>query len=162
MILFLDTEFTRTDLGLTLLSLGLVGDTGVEFYCERNDVPNACFSSFVASKVAPHLGLFPYRIGDKQWCKTELELFLGALGARNEVACDRPEDVELLIDLHGSWPTNLLAPRIPIEQISNEEFFDAQSEYFSAPERPRHHALSDARALHYAWTSIGGLTHRPS
>ncbi|MDE0853934.1 MAG: hypothetical protein OSA97_05890 [Nevskia sp.] len=156
MILFLDTEYSTNDDGAKLLSLALVGD-GVEFYCERDDVPPSACSSFVIANVLPHFGLFPSRTGDWGWCKSQLGAFLDSLPGPTEIACDQPRDVELLTRLNNGWPTGLVRPRIPLELISIPDFGEAQHAYHQSAAKPWHHALFDAQALRHAWLAIGGL-----
>jgi hypothetical protein len=58
MLIFLDTEFTSFD-HPELISMGLVGEDGREFYAERTDYQRDACSDFVLETVLPLLGRVP-------------------------------------------------------------------------------------------------------
>jgi hypothetical protein len=53
--LFLDTEFTGLHQNTTLISLGIISDTGKKFYAEFNDYDDSQIDEWLTDNVLKHL-----------------------------------------------------------------------------------------------------------
>lgn len=146
--IFIDTEFTNF-FQPRLLSIGLVAETGEEFYAELPVDAKEC-SEFVREVVLPLLGHDPFA------SMSDTELFMRILDwlqlvkPRNDglsICYDATIDWTLLNEaMNGQLPT-WCTPRLVDEQISEL----LRHEYHQKMHLPEHHALSDAKANCYAF-----------
>lgn len=146
--IFIDTEFTDL-LNPRLISLGLVAESGEEFYAELPVNAREC-STFVQEVVLPLL----YHDPDVQTTSSELLLTLNdwmrLVKPRNDgiVICyDSIVDWELFNEaLNGQipiWCTSRLVDDRIIELLRHD--------FHKLTNLPEHHALNDARANRYAF-----------
>jgi hypothetical protein len=139
---FVDTEFTSFE-NCQLISIGIVGEDGREFYAERTDFDQSACSDFVKSSVLRKLGQFPGRAMPFAQLRIELREWLEAIPTK-------PKPV-LSYDYHGDYDLVELAigGRLPAgwshENVSGK--LDAERlAAFVAEHAGEHHALFDARA----------------
>lgn len=151
--IFLDTEFTDF-FDPQLISIGMVADTGEEFYAEVPYRDDAC-SAFVHEAVIPLLG----RI-EKANCSIEdlphrILVWLETV-RRND------ECVEICIDYQTDWDLfcDVLDYRVPtwckkrlVATNINELL---RYEFHKMTGLEEHHALYDARANQYGFREISG------
>ncbi|WP_075256805.1 3'-5' exoribonuclease [Herbaspirillum camelliae] len=148
---FIDTEFTDF-LDPQLISIGLVAETGEEFYAELPYNIGEC-SEFVKAAVLPLLGYAPHAEVSKgelygritQWLR-----LVRPTDAEIHICYDYQTDWDLFYDvLNGRVPPwckrRLVADRI------NELL---RYEYHKKNALPEHHALNDARANCYAFREV--------
>lgn len=146
--IFIDTEFTDF-LNPRLISLGLVAESGEEFYAELPVNPREC-STFVQEVVLPLL----YNDPVAQMSETELLLRLNdwmrLVRPRNDgvVICyDSVVDWKLFSDaLNGQLP-DWCASRLVDDRIIEL----LRHDFHKLTNLPVHHALNDARANCYAF-----------
>lgn len=145
---FIDTEFTDF-LDPYLISLGLVAETGEEFYAEVPYEDRHC-SPFVREAVLPLLQNTP------DVCLTIDELFIQM---SNWLRLVRPSNEDILIcyDYQLDWDlfVDVLDGQVPawcrpllVGREINELL---RYEYHKKNNLPQHHALNDARANRYAY-----------
>jgi hypothetical protein len=148
MRIFLDTEFTRFGDG-RLISLGLVAQSGEEFYAELPTTGAGC-SDFVRETVLPLLGREPHsRCTDDYELGLRLRAWLSMVKTREplQVCFDFQQDWDLFSGVLGTVPAFCL-PRL----LDSAEIIDRLHHgYFRMTGQPEHHALHDARALHHAF-----------
>ena len=115
MRVFIDTEFTNFK-SMHLISIGMVSDSGEEFYAETVFPINAC-SDFVREVVLPQLGRHPDRIFNRQQLSIELLRWLSFVRPSDgdvEICFDFYADGDLLVaalseplpgwcSLHNVW-----------------------------------------------------------
>ena len=149
MKLFLDCEFTQLNQDTKLISLGLVSESGDEFYVELTDTYQIedC-SDFVIQNVLPQLNLPLYGMSLVE-AQAALRVFLGSNEGQLEVCSDAPDwDWEFFSQLAyvgHRWPSHV-ANR-PTNLIHLFRHFEADDiGDITLPELP-HHALLDARLL---------------
>lgn len=149
MKLFLDCEFTQLNQDTKLISLGLVSESGDEFYVELTDTYQIddC-SDFVIRNVLPQLSLPRYGMSlvDAQ---AALSAFLGRIEEQMEVCSDAPDwDWDFFCQLayaDHKWPNHVAnRPTNLIHLFRHLEAGDIGDT--ALPELP-HHALLDARLL---------------
>lgn len=152
-LIFLDTEFTGLNqIKPDLVSIGLVDETGREFYAE---LPPATYqvqlSEWTHNNVVPHLwgGKYIQRLDQ---IRGRLLPWITEIQDKAMIVTDCPDaDFELLKPLLLTWPKNLA--KFPMffsswsmgdnKQPALEKIM--QSHF--TPECPQHHALHDAHAL---------------
>ncbi len=69
---FFDTEFTGLHQGTTLISIGLIADSGETFYAELNDYDSSQVDAWIKKNVIANLKLYPPLIGEDEhfsWAK---------------------------------------------------------------------------------------------
>jgi hypothetical protein len=145
---FIDTEFTDF-LDPQLISIGLVAESGEEFYAELPYDIKAC-SAFVKEAVLPLLGYAPHAEVTMEDLYGEITQWLRIVRPTNEdvfICYDYQTDWDLFYDaLDGRVPPwckrRLVADRI------NELL---RYEYHKQNRLPEHHALNDAKANCYAF-----------
>ena len=169
MKIFLDTEFTGFELDASLISIGLVTESGDRtFYAELTDsyTLHQC-SYFVQEEVLPHLDAPTlsaisdyqniYARMAKSQCRELLTQWLEAMGTPVKIYSDAPNfDWQYFKDLfvNYSWPTNLASDP---SNCFPEEFSDdlptykllAEDAYLMHGFR-EHHALDDAKVMRMA------------
>jgi hypothetical protein len=148
MKIFLDCEFTDF-LDPKLISIGMVADSGEEFYAEVPYPEHAC-SAFVREAVIPLLNKHP-----EAYCQT---VDLGTrIMAWLEAVKRTSEDVEVCIDYQTDWDlfAAALNSRVPswckprnvgrnINELLRYSFHKKNG-------LPEHNALYDARAARHAF-----------
>lgn len=152
MLIFFDTEFTDLCAGSKLISIGLVSETGQEFYAELSDTwQRKDASEFVLEVVVPHLEGEAHLMS---W--QELLQRLGAwiegfeepiTLATDSLSWDWPW-IPKIFRAQGSWPANLT--RHPEILTLSDAFQRATVEALATGLR-EHHALDDAKANRLAW-----------
>ncbi|WP_434666224.1 3'-5' exoribonuclease [Paraburkholderia sp. A3BS-1L] len=145
---FLDTEFTDFQ-RCQLISLGIVGENGCEFYGERTDYDAALCSDFVRAVVLPQLGRFEGRAMPFDRLREALRAWLADIPATSgPVLCyDYETDLNLLRFLLGGP----LPRGWTLENIAGRRDRERRAVYF-ARHGGEHHALHDARANAYAFS----------
>ncbi|MBO1856672.1 hypothetical protein J4G52_24345 [Burkholderia cenocepacia] len=151
---FLDTEFTDfTDSQCDfkhgqLISVGIVGEDGCEFYGELLDYDRAACNDFVCHVVLPQLGQHPGRAMPFAQLRSELLAWLYRVPKKPKpvLSYDYEGDIDLILDLIGGklppgWKHENVFQRIDGERL--ETYFREHG--------GRHHALHDARANRYAF-----------
>jgi hypothetical protein len=147
MLIFLDTEFTEF-LDPKLISLGMVADSGEEFYAEVPFLPAAC-SAFVREAVIPLLNQHPHAYCQMEDLGTRITAWLDIVkrsGEDVEICFDYQTDWDLLVDALDNLPP-WCKPRSVGRNI-NELLRYA---FYKKSGLPEHHALHDARAARYAF-----------
>ena len=148
---FIDTEFTDF-VDPQLISIGLVAETGEEFYAELPYDIWRC-SDFVKETVLPLLGYAPNAEVAKDDLFEKLSQWLRIIRPRNEDICicyDYQTDWDLFYAaLDGRVPT-WCKGRLVANQI-NEML---RYEYHQKNVLPEHHALNDARGNCYAYRDV--------
>jgi len=145
---FIDTEFTDF-VDPQLISIGLVAETGEEFYAELPyDIRNC--SDFVKEMVLPLLGYTPDSELTKDDLYGKITQWLRIIRPSNSdipICFDYQTDWDLFYDaLDGRVPT-WCKRRLVADQI-NELL---RYEYHKQNRLPEHHALNDARANCHAF-----------
>ena len=148
---YLDTEFTNFARP-QLISLGLVAQSGQEFYGESTDFAEDECSDFVLENVLPLLqgGEVAASLDD---LRVKLFDWLTTLLSPVEIVADFVGDIELLLkllristkDMRHCNITQLTV--LDGELVGSESFDNALNDYFTSVDSRRHHALVDARAL---------------
>jgi len=146
--IFIDTEFTNL-IAPQLLSIGLVAESGEEFYAELPADAKEC-SEFVREVVLPQLGQDPHA----QMTDTELFINLNAwlrlVRPRNEgleICYDAAVDWSLLNQVLNGQVPEWCSPRLIDDRISEL----LRHDFHVKTGLPEHHALHDARANCYAF-----------
>ena len=150
MLLFIDTEFTDL-LSPVLISIGIVAQTGPEFYAEVPFVEDEC-SAFVRQIVLPLLGKEPNAACSKFELRSRILIWIETIRPPGEevvICADNQVDIDLLCDaldyrLPGWMMFRLIGHDVD-QALINRFFVEAGL--------PRHHALFDARASRYAYRS---------
>lgn len=154
MLIFFDTEFTDLCAGSKLISIGLVSETGQEFYAELSDTwQRKDASEFVLEVVVPLLEGGACQMSWQelqQRLRAWIESFGGAvILATDSLNWDWPWILEIF-RAPGSWPANLA--RHPEILALSEDFQNATVEAVATGLR-EHHALDDAKANRLAYLS---------
>ncbi|MBB5393046.1 hypothetical protein HDC89_003228 [Herbaspirillum sp. SJZ102] len=148
---FIDTEFTDF-LDPQLISIGLVAETGEEFYAELPYDAKAC-SAFVKEAVLPLLGYAPDAEVTKDALYAKMTQWLRMVKLTGD-------DIEICYDYQTDWDLfyDILAGRVPpwckrrlVADRINELL---RYEYHQKNRLPEHHALNDARANCYAFREL--------
>jgi hypothetical protein len=153
MLISLDTEFTGLDqVKPDLISIGLVDETGREFYAE---LPPAHYAvqcnEWVHFHVLPHLwgGQHVQRVED---IRERLMDWIDVIQDRAMIVTDCPDaDFTLLKRLLSEWPKNLAKYPMSFSAWSmgddRQPALEKLMMSYHTPDRPEHHALHDAHAL---------------
>jgi len=168
MRVYLDTEFTQFTQP-QLISIGLVADSGREFYAVMKSFPVRKCSAFVREVVLPIIEHWPSTTLDRSELRQSLKQWLNEAAEPLEIVCDFATDAELLIELidgernHALRQFNIASVAV-LSVTQCEQITDAVDSYFTVPRQwPRHHALEDVRALRYVCAgSIFTATREPS
>jgi len=142
MYIFLDTEFTDF-VAPSLISIGLVTESGQQFYAERNDVDLSCCSDFLKIVVLPKLGRFPRRIVDSTQMAEQLVAWV------SQFACQQPT---IVYDFHVDWTLFVEAlgrdvpPWLAHRNVDDQIDDLAREWFFVESGLDDHHALNDALA----------------
>jgi hypothetical protein len=148
MKIFLDTEFTDL-LDPQLISIGMVAETGEEFYAEVPYPDEAC-TAFVREAVIPLLGRVPGANCALSDLRSLILTWLSLVRRRNE-------DLEICIDYQTDWDlfSDALDYRIPAwcqrRMVAREINELLRYEYHKKNGYEEHHALYDAKANQYAF-----------
>ena len=160
MKLFLDCEFTQLNQDTKLISLGLVSESGDEFYVELTDTYQIedC-SDFVIQNVLPQLNLHLYGMSLVE-AQAALRVFLGSIEGRLEICSDAPDwDWDFFCQLayvDHRWPSNVAnRPTNLIHLVRHFEADDIGN--IKLPDLP-HHALLDARLLAGLYQRLAGAS----
>jgi len=153
MLVFLDTEFTGLDQDKPdLISIGLVDETGREFYVE---LPESHWTvqcnEWVHFNVLPHLWRGDY-VQSEASIRDRLTAWIEDIPDEAMIVTDCPDaDFTLLKRLLQQWPKNLAESPM---QFSSWSMGDSRQPAlqklmndYHGPHRPEHHALHDAHAL---------------
>jgi hypothetical protein len=150
MLIFLDTEFTSFD-HPELISMGLVGEDGREFYAERTDYQRDACSDFVLETVLPLLGRVPGAACSRSELTDRVRDWFGQLPEPATVVFDYEADWQLLVDAMlgrpiQKLPDNFCADKLHlgVSAITHQIFEQALNSTYTN-EWPLHHALADAR-----------------
>lgn len=148
MLIFLDTEFTDF-FNTNLISIGMVADSGEEFYAEV-PFPDAACSAFVREVVIPLLNQYPHA-----YCP------IPDLGMRIlrwlELVRRKNEDVQICIDNQYDWDlfADALDNCVPAwchrRMVEQNIIEFLRFDFHQKNGLPEHHALYDARANRFAF-----------
>lgn len=145
---FIDTEFTDF-FNAHLISIGMVAESGEEFYAEV-PYPDAACSSFVRAAVIPLLGNIPHAACAVHELPGLMLNWLNLVRARETpvVICfDYELDWDLFLQVFDYRVPRWCRPRDVAREINELLLY----EYLSKNKLPAHHALYDARANRYAF-----------
>lgn len=156
MLIFIDTEFTGLNqIKPDLISIGLVDETGREFYAEMQPATyQSQLSEWTRDNVVCHLQGGKH-VQTLEQIRGRIVPWITSIQDRAMVVSDYPDaDFGLLKPLLLSWPKNLSKTPMffsPWSAGSNKQpaLTKIMDDYFTL-ERPRHHALHDANALRLA------------
>lgn len=146
--IFLDTEFTDF-FDPHLISIGMVAETGEEFYAEVPYPDEAC-SAFVREAVIPLLGRFPGSECPLEDLRSRILTWLS-------IVRNRDEQVDICIDYQTDWELFCVALdyRVPGWCIQRMVAMNINEllryDYHKKNGNEEHHALYDARANQYAF-----------
>ena len=148
--IFIDTEYTNF-VNIHLISIGLVADSGEQFYAEVPYPANEC-SEFVRDVVIPLLGQEPnaaYAIDTLYYALMSWLKIVKSSNQDIEICYDSETDWILFEDAMGRHIPGWAHPRLVADQI-NELL---RHEWHQKNGKPEHHALYDAQANCYAFRS---------
>ncbi|NCN89502.1 MAG: hypothetical protein GW936_08725 [Gallionella sp.] len=163
MKVYFDTEFTTLNSMEcpALISIGLVASDGREFYREMADgwTDQQC-SDFVREAVLPLLNGGESLKPEAEIAR-ELKVWIEAFGEEVVFVTDAPGfDWPLLTEMFSynqvEWPTNASVQYESVKFETGSEataYRSALYDYFRNDPR-QHHALVDARAMHYALNTL--------
>ena len=147
-MIFIDTEFTNF-IDTSLISMGLVADTGEEFYVEVSFNVTEC-SAFVREAVLPQLGSSEHDYCSRPNLRTRILNWLGILRNRDEpivIGFDYQTDWDLFCDaLDNALPALCTGTNVAYCLSSL-----LLSDHYKITGDTEHHALHDARANRYAY-----------
>lgn len=144
--IFVDTEFTNFE-SPKLISIGLVAVSGEEFYAEAEYDQYEC-SNFVLDQVVPLLTeKKKYTLDDIRGC-----LLSWIESVRTEgvmlICYDSEYDYKMLEQIfRNQKPSSVLFRNLGSSYVNGLKRY----EFHIKNKQPEHHALHDARALHYAF-----------
>jgi hypothetical protein len=145
--IFIDTEFTDF-IDCHLISMGMVTESGEEFYAEV-PYPNDACSEFVREAVIPLLGKIAHAQCPYDELRTRITNWLDDVrsGESVQICFDYQTDWDLFIDVMDyrvpSWCLSCLVA----VNIDDTLVY----EYHKGHGLPQHHALYDAQANRYAF-----------
>lgn len=148
---FIDTEFTDF-VDPQLISIGLVAETGEEFYAELPYDIQAC-SAFVRETVLPLLGYAPDAEVSKDVLYAKITEWLRIVRSRSdviEICYDYQTDWDLFYDVLGGQVPAWCMRRLVADRIGEL----LRYEFHQKNRLPEHHALNDARANCYAFREL--------
>ena len=156
---YFDTEFMEDGVTIDLVSIGVVDETGREFYMESADADLTIANKFVREHVTPLLQGGEYR-RPRSMIRDKLFEFVAAgsddglkpefwawYGAYDWVALC--QIFGRMVDLPNGWPMHHMDLKQLCIQVGNPEVPEQKTQ--------KHHALNDAKhakALH-AWLAFG-------
>jgi hypothetical protein len=146
--IFLDTEFTDF-FRPQLISIGMVADSGEEFYAEIPYPDSEC-SDFVRETVIPLLGRFPHAICSKDELPVKLRTWL-------ELVRAQWDHIELCVDSQTDWDLLINALEYQVPKWCGQTFVgnsieeQLRCDFYRKNKLPEHHALYDAMANRYAF-----------
>jgi hypothetical protein len=149
---FLDTEFTDF-FAPKLISLGMVAATGEECYVELPFLMNEC-SDFVRETVLPLLNVYPDAHCIHSELRTRLLKWLEIVrraGQAVEICFDYQTDWDLLIAALDYRVPSWITSRNVTNETNELMLDDSWQRAKEANIDHEHHALSDAKALAYAF-----------
>lgn len=158
---FLDTEFTNF-IDTDLISIGMVAQTGEEFYAEV-PYPDAACSPFVREVVVPLLDREPMSFSSKPNLHRRILNWLTIVRPPNNrevrICYDYDTDWSLFADVFvdpiAGLSSSQLSSRIPgwIQHANVNRDVNALMlwDFYKQNQLPEHHALNDARALRHAY-----------
>lgn len=172
MKIFFDTEFTGLHQGTTLISMGLVADTGESMYCEFTDYDKSQIDEWLQENIIGNLsgikGLpdgASYACGDREHVKEALETWLTTFDGTVEMWSDcLAYDWVLFCQLFGGAfgvPSNVYY--IPFDictlfkvlavdpDVSREQFAEM------ANIENKHNALHDAKVIKACFDKLTAL-----
>jgi 3' exoribonuclease, RNase T-like len=156
-LIFLDTEFTDFN-DPDLISIGLVDESGREFYAESTEYRQEACSDFVQQVVIPLLGEPKNRIvGNYFEIAKQLNEWLKFYTDEIVIAIDYLGDWQLLVKLLSLLPEEELVQNVKGLNIYGDldimalEYYWAEVDAFGHKE---HHALYDARGNKYAYKPL--------
>lgn len=156
---FLDTEFLDDGRLIEMISIGLVAETGAEYYAVSADcdIKRVLGNSWLRTNVVPHL---PLDLTRDRWAWDPQHPDYCAVKPRSRIACEildffaelsdpetwayfSPFDTVVLSQLYG--PMSELPTSIP--GLTRDLMQEAQRHRVDLPKQtaPVHHALNDAR-----------------
>lgn len=154
MLIFLDTEFTGLDQAKPdLISIGLVDETGREFYAE---LPEAHWT--VQCDEWVHFNVLPHLLGGSAYIQSEallrerLRLWIESIPNESVIVTDCPDaDFTQIKRLLTHWPNNLNDKPMQFNAWSmgddQQPTLQKLMKAYYGPSRPEHNALNDAHAL---------------
>lgn len=148
---FIDTEFTDF-INTNLISIGMVAETGEEFYAEVPYPENEC-SDFVRVAVIPLLGREPNAACEFDQLRGRVLTWLEIVRLGNEpmeICFDYQTDWDLFVDALDYRVPEWCQPRLVASNINELLLYSYQKQ----SGLPLHHALYDARANQYAFRDI--------
>lgn len=146
--IFIDTEFTDF-INTSLISIGMVAETGEELYAEVPYPENEC-SDFVRVAVIPLLGRESNAACEFDQLRSLILTWLDIVRTANsevEICFDFQTDWDLFVDALDYRVPDWCRPRLVASNI-NELLHYA---FLRDSGLPSHHALYDARANQYAF-----------
>jgi len=141
--IFLDTEFTDF-IRPHLISIGMVADSGEEFYAEIPYPESEC-SDFVRETVIPLLGRFSGAICSKEILSVRLRTWLELVRAQRD-------HIEICVDSQTDWDLLISALEYQVPKWCWQTFIGnsidelVRCDFYRKNEFPEHYALYDARA----------------
>lgn len=148
---FIDTEFTDP-INTGLISLGMVAETGEEFYAEVPYLEAEC-SDFVRMAVIPLLGAVPDAACSFEELGGRILSWLGTIRRDAEVVevCfDYQTDWDLFVDALDYQTPEWCRPRLILSNLDQRRLYEFQKD----SGLPKHHALYDAKANRYAFRGV--------
>lgn len=146
--IFIDTEYTDF-IDTELISIGMVAETGEEFYAEVPYRAATC-SVFVRESVIPLLGREPNAHCLADELRSRIITWLNIVRRRDEeveICFDSETDWDLFIEAFGYRVPAWCKSRNVTCEINELLRFD----FYQSRKLPEHHALYDAMANHYAF-----------
>jgi hypothetical protein len=154
MRLFCDTEFTDF-IDCELISIGIVDESGREFYAEVTNFRREACSQFVNEIVIPLLGQYPDAIvGTSEHIAHRLTEWLEPYREDGAIVCiDYATDWHLFLDLLSMVPKDYDRSFITGQMIWTDLDQQRIEDWWSETKLPRHMALYDARANRHGYDS---------
>ena len=155
---FLDTEFMEDGRSVTLLSVGLVAESGHSYYAENAQAELGLANAFVRAQVLPKLRRMSRDCKTREQIRDDILSFVGR---------DVPEfwgyfcayDWVIFTQLFGDFDRyGQLCKGWPLLCLDIEQLRRASPEIEMPPSpATAHHALSDAMWVRDAWIALQGV-----
>lgn len=160
MKVFVDTEFTSLDNRfMELISVGMIDETGREFYLEVNDFNWSYMSRFVRYVVLPLLGRPGALVVPEEEVQQRVRDWLRSLGEPVTLVVDSPIDIRIVPGLRRAPEVEGAVLLDGAKGALCGLWIDG---YFASHrDVRRHHALEDARALRMAYLAVKEDGDRP-
>ena len=144
MRIFIDTEFVHNDfVDMDLVSIGLVTETGLDFYAERDDFDVGMASPWVRSNVLPLLRGKDVRVMSRDGVRDAVSFWLKQFEHDKPGICyDNVVDQAMLWDLLDKQTP----PWVKSANIRDRLDWNKRKQFFEQTRLPEHHALYDAHA----------------